>query len=333
LSQGHGRKRVWGVSAPQVATALPPACKAVLFAAILASAPARADEQAGGLVDIGAGRNVYLECRGTGAPTVVLIAGGWEAGWIWTYALAPDDPVQALAYDAFSAGEGKPQKLPTAVFPAVAKFTRVCLYDRPNTTVGENVKEERGGLVSTPTPQPHPLADDVRDLHALLAAAGEKGPFVLAAHSYGGMIVELYARRYPKAVAGEVLVDVTSVYLRDVFTPAEYRAMLDSTGAPTVAGQEALEVDDGIDAILNLPAASQMPVILLTAEKLAKDTSTSRRAELMEAHDQLARQLGAKHITDTHAGHHIHVEQPQLVTDAIRDVVDAVRIGKPLLPR
>ncbi len=28
-----------------------------------------------GLVDIGGGRKMYLECRGTGSPTVVLVAG------------------------------------------------------------------------------------------------------------------------------------------------------------------------------------------------------------------------------------------------------------------
>lgn len=292
--------------------------------------PAAADDIAG-LVEIGGGRKLYLECRGSGAPTVVLISGGWEAGWIWTYALAPDDPVQALPYDAFSAGGGSPSKLDTAVFPAVAKFTRVCLYDRPNTTVGEDIALERGGLVSTPVPQPHALADDVADLHALLAAAGEAGPVVLAAHSYGGLIAELYARRYPGAVAGEVLVDVTSVYLRDTFTPEEYAEMLRSTSLPVAEGQEALQIAGGFDAILAAPPAPAMPVVLLTAGKLAQDAPASRRDELMAAHDRLAAQLGARHVTDTASGHHIHVEQPQLVTDAIRAVVDAVRAGKTAL--
>jgi hypothetical protein len=36
---------------------------------------------------------------------------------------------------------------------------------------------------------------------------------------------------------------------------------------------------------------------------------------------------GAKHITDTHSGHNMMIDQPQLVTDSIREVVDAVRNG------
>jgi hypothetical protein len=35
----------------------------------------------------------------------------------------------------------------------------------------------------------------------------------------------------------------------------------------------------------------------------------------------------AKHITNTNSGHEIHKEQPQLVIDSIREVVDAVRSG------
>lgn len=300
----------------------------LLTSALIASGQPLTAADLAGLVHIGGGRDMYIECRGTGAPTVVLISGGWEAGWIWTYALAPDDPVLALPYDAFSAGQGKPEKRATAVFPSVATFTRVCLYDRPNTTVGEDVEGERGGLVSSPAPQPHMLGDDVTDLHALLAAAGEKGPFVLAAHSYGGLIAELYARRFPGEVAGEVLVDVTSVYLGQTFTPQEYADMDKSTSRPVREGQGALQIDAGIDAILAAPPAPQLPAVLLTADKLAEDAPASRGAELTAAHDRLAAQLGARHVTETASGHHIHVEQPQLVVDAIREVVDAVRSGR-----
>jgi pimeloyl-ACP methyl ester carboxylesterase len=50
---------------------------------------------------------------------------------------------------------------------------------------------------TTPRKQPHTVDLDVADLHALLAALGEPGPYVLAAHSYGGVIAMLYARTYP----------------------------------------------------------------------------------------------------------------------------------------
>ncbi len=48
-----------------------------------------------------------------------------------------------------------------------------------------------------------------------------------------------------------------------------------------------------------------------------------------QAQEKLARLVPhAKHITETNSGHEIHKEQPQLVVDSIRQVVDAVRSGK-----
>jgi pimeloyl-ACP methyl ester carboxylesterase len=281
-----------------------------------------------GLVDIGGSRKMYLECRGTGSPTVVLIAGGFEAGWMWTYALAPDDPVLADPDDGFSSGRGNPRKLDSAVFPSVAKFTRLCLYDRPNTTQGQNITDERNGQVSTPVPQPHLLEDDVVDLHAILIAADEPGPYVLVAHSYGGMIAELFASRYSKDVVGEVLVDVTSVYLREAFTPEEYQELVASVRVAPAEGIETLDLDNAIDVILAASPRPQVPAVVLAAVKGPKGMPHSRKGELLEAQTRLAAQLGARLITDTKAGHHIYVEQPQLVNDAIREVVEAVRAGK-----
>ena len=79
-----------------------------------------------------------------------------------------------------------------AVFARVARFARVCAYDRPGAPVGDNLTPSR----STPVPQPTTAQDAVRDLHALLRAAGEPGPYVLAGHSYGGLITRLYAGEY-----------------------------------------------------------------------------------------------------------------------------------------
>lgn len=78
----------------------------------------------------------------------------------------------------------------------VARFTRVVAYDRP-------------GLGSS-GPGPGPDAErTVEQLHALLAAVGAPGPYVLVGHSLGGLIARLYAVRYPEQVAGMVLVDST----------------------------------------------------------------------------------------------------------------------------
>ena len=78
-----------------------------------------------------------------------------------------------------------------------AKFTRVCWYDRAGYGWSGASSIARTSL------------QIAKELHALLAAAGEKGPFVLAGHSFGGFNVRVYNGTYPSEVAGMVLVDAS----------------------------------------------------------------------------------------------------------------------------
>lgn len=82
------------------------------------------------------------------------------------------------------------------VQPEVAKTNRVCSYDRA-----------RLGW-SDPGPA-ETAVNFVEDLHRLLAAVNEKGPYVLVGASMGGVYVRLFQTRHPEKVAGMVLVDPT----------------------------------------------------------------------------------------------------------------------------
>ena len=86
-----------------------------------------------------------------------------------------------------------------------------------------------------------------------------------------------------------------------------------------------------------------MPTVVLTADRKvisAADIATGKlptvrhpgvRGRLVERRSSPPRTsspakfTGATHITKTNSGHYIHVEQPQLVVDAITQVVDAAR--------
>ena len=160
----------------------------------VAVAHAAGNDNFAGLVDIDGGRKMYLKCSGRGSPTVVLVGGLRASADDWSIS----------------------DKFKSTVFPEVAKFARVCACDRPGTPVDE--KPSR----SDPVPQPTTAKDAVADLHALLGAAGEAGPYVLVGHSYGGLIVRLYASTYPKEVSGLVLIDVLSEGLQDAETPEQW---------------------------------------------------------------------------------------------------------------
>ena len=165
-----------------------------------------------GLIDIG-GRKLYLECRGQGSPTVILEAGAGARADVW------------------SRDNLHPAGARTMVLPGVAAFARVCAYDRPGTIGEVNPDLDPYGSPffpsrSDPVPQPRTTRDKVADLHALLRAADIPGPYVLVAHSAGGLVVRLYASMYPDEVVGMVLLDSSheDVWLRfqRALTPAQW---------------------------------------------------------------------------------------------------------------
>jgi pimeloyl-ACP methyl ester carboxylesterase len=120
----------------------------------------------GQLIDVG-GHRLYLNCTGSGSPTVLLVSGLGEASTYWGGWVAP----------------------------AVAQNTRVCVYDRAGQGRSEAAAAPQDGVaVAT-------------DLHTLLDRARIAGPLVLVGHSTGGVYVRIFAARYPDQVAGMVLLD------------------------------------------------------------------------------------------------------------------------------
>src|SRR6476646_6318278 len=126
------------------------------------TAPGAASGNFAGLIDIGAGRKMYLACSGSGSPTVILESGYRNDADIWSAELEPGM---------------------SPVFSQVARFTRVCAYDRPGTFLdADHLGRSRA------VPMPRTARDLVSDLHALLQTAHIPGPYVFAAHSFGGIL-------------------------------------------------------------------------------------------------------------------------------------------------
>ncbi len=121
-------------------------------------------------VDVG-GYRLYIECIGTGTPTVIFEAGQGGA--------AATAPLEGA----------------TGIRQTIAAETRVCAYDR----AGLGASEARPAAIA-PTGTQY-----ARELHALLAGANVPGPYVLVGPSYGGLITTAYASSFPTDTAGLVL--------------------------------------------------------------------------------------------------------------------------------
>jgi pimeloyl-ACP methyl ester carboxylesterase len=272
-----------------------------------------------GLVDIGGGRHMWLDCRGSGGPTVVLIAGYGDPSGSWIAQL--------------------PDVSQPSVLPAVAGFTRVCAYDRPGTGLDDPVFRSRSNSV----PQPRAAQDTVDDLHALLHAAGVPGPYVLAGHSLGGLYARLYASTYPDEVAGLGLVDAISERFRSALTREGWEMSTEALQYPlsllgAYPDHEKDDFDASFDLMLQAAAAQPlrpMPLAVLSAGSVSNVSSLPLDLppgfqDVFTAAWRASQAYQATLLPDDRwfavaSGHAIQLEQPQTVTEAIRQVVEGVR--------
>ncbi|SEH83043.1 Alpha/beta hydrolase family protein [Mycolicibacterium rutilum] len=296
-----------------------------LLALAACSAPpgaAQPDADPVGAVDIGGGRQLYLQCQGHGSPTVFVIPGKGSYAEVWNVVIPPDDPIRSSPYDIVE--RARFVATPDAVQPTVARTTRVCAYDRPDT-------RPDGPDRSTPVRQPHTVAQDVDDLVALLAAAHLAGPFVFAAHSYGGLILDLLARTRPDLVAGIVMVDGVSEFLMTLGSPAQNAAFERDAATPPEPGDEAVLMTDAFARIHAAPPLPRVPAIVLSVDKFAAPEALTpdnyTLAQIHTANDLLAAELGTTNVIATGSGHNVMLYQPKFVSDNIIAVVDRVRAG------
>ena len=279
----------------------------------------------GEMVEVG-DYSLHLDCTGeAGAPTVVMDAG--LGGTVLDWQL---------------------------VQPEVSKFARVCTYDRAG--MGWS---ELGA-------KPRTSQQIVEELHVLLGNAGVQGPYVLVGHSFGGTNVQLYASRYPDEVAGMVLVDSATedkmlVALTEELQGSPVRNKIlatigvtrlpytlggetDERAAISTHAKDTYEVADEVSSweesfeqrLASPLSLGDKPLIVLTAGAFQVPPDAGIPQEqidaFVEAHSEFQADLprhsqNSKQIVAEDSGHYIQVEQPDLVIDAIRQVVDAARNG------
>lgn len=245
------------------------------------------------MIDVG-GYRLHINCAGVsakGSPIVVMDAGGYDSSESWK-----------------------------KVQPEIAKFARVCVYDR----AGLGKSERRPG-------PSYPSQEVVKDLHTLLVNAHIAAPFVLVGHSFGGMNVRLYASQHPQEVVGMVLVDSVHEDEMDrwvaMMPPEIKQQVIDSDMKGLLAR---LAISEG-----QVRAAhwhSDIPLVVLThgvvnpGDYGIPSMAAKGEALRLEMQEALARLSSrSKHIIAEKSGHYIQRDQPQLVIDSIRQVMEATR--------
>jgi pimeloyl-ACP methyl ester carboxylesterase len=291
--------------------------------ALLMAAPAAAqttgsasDGDFAGRVTIEDGRKLYLECHGSGSPTVILEAGLRSRGDIWTWSLNGSD---------------------TGVLPRVSPFTRVCTYDRPGTLAHYPYVSR-----SDPVPMPRSTGDVAIDLHALLAAAEVPGPYVIVGASTGGLIAREYAGLYPAEVSGLVLVDAISEAMEGLMTPrqfARYNHYYLQSPSPDAAQYDDLEAIDFYRSFAEMKprrrSPRRLPTVVISADYgFGTPAGISRHfaGVVNQTWKRGQRYLASLHPKTRHvvaygSGHQIHVNLPGLVARYVLGLVTRARGG------
>lgn len=271
-----------------------------------------------GQIDIGGGRSLYLRCMGSGTPTVIFESGIHDSSDTWN--LTDTQP---------------PAVGPPAVFPGVGRVVHACAYDRPGTV--RYAEPPALTTRSTPLTAARSLPSMVSDLHSLLSKAGVPGPYVLVGHSFGGLIVRLFAQTYPADSAGLVLVDALGPDIKPLFGddwPA-YAALLNHPGTPLDAqpGFETADIDGAFTSIQQAPPLPTIPLAVLSkTEPFGAGPAVSQpvRTKLEQAWPQVQNTLAAleprtPHIFATGSDHYIQIHDPDLTISVIELVLDRAR--------
>lgn len=255
-----------------------------------------------GMVDVG-GYRLHARCVGDArGPTVVLEAGASSPSADWD-----------------------------KVVPGVSRFARVCRYDRAN--VGK----------SEAAPKPRTGARAVEDLRALLGQIGGPAPYVLVGHSFGGMLGVLYAARYPKEVAGLVLVDSSHEEQFKRFEALMTPAQLAESRARRASNAEGMDTTAVRAEVAALGWRADIPLVVLAHGVVTKEMTppgwseeqlAGRERVWRELQQDLARRSPrGELIVAEKSGHYVQNDQPELVVEAVRRVVESVRRGKAGRPK
>ena len=276
----------------------------------------------GRLVDVG-GHKMYLDCEGRGTPAVVLESGLWDDSMVWH-----------------------------SVQPEIAKFTRVCSYDR-------------AGLgYSDPRPDQVPDSRTIaRNLHLLLANARVSPPYVLVGHALGGIHIRVYQNLYPSDVVGMVLVDSghpdqenrlppeMNQIQSDLYLKSKLWGLLVPLGIPRLLGEcgvtvecrwqtvkareaEVQAIAASADEARHAGSLDSMPLVVVSRDPekgaapglVPPDVSRRVEQQWAEMQEELVRlSTNGSHVVAIGSTHDVQIDRGDVVIAAIRKVFDAAR--------
>lgn len=221
------------------------------------------------------------------------------------------------------AGHGSEMQSWEAMYQRLEKGTTVFSYNRPGIGASETM------------PGPRDAVTIAREMSTMLEAAKLPAPYVLVAHSMGGIYARMFYHYYPQKVKGLVLIDAThedqlDSLLQLIPLPARdliYENMLSQQDSilnslPEGPYKEEFRANfrTNYEQVRNTYPITSIPVCVLTSVKVDQEQPPFIIELKRKLHWQWVQQAGlnGRFIETDRSGHLIQEEEPALVAEAIK---------------
>ncbi|WP_263355359.1 alpha/beta fold hydrolase [Acidicapsa acidisoli] len=249
----------------------------------------------GHLVSISQGHKMFIECTGEshGRPTVILATGRGLG-----------------SYQDWSLVQSR-----------VSEFARVCSYDPLGFGESDHIQGD------------HSISEVVENMHDLFQSAQLPGPYLLVGASAGGVLIRHYEEQYPADVTGFVFVDSSH----------EEAVWRDAAISPAFPGSdmdmESLQREGLLPPQQHLTWHDDVPMIVLERGERAPCSAFPGLTQTQC--DQINEAWHSFQVDLSHrskyaqlriiagAGHRMHQEKPEAISQAIHDVLEEVKKQKP----
>ncbi|OGV66784.1 MAG: hypothetical protein A2283_15190 [Lentisphaerae bacterium RIFOXYA12_FULL_48_11] len=216
-------------------------------------------------------------------------------------------------------GAGGPLVSWARIYPEIESLGTVFAYNRAGI----------GGSDRAAVPQTGEAI--VSTLRCLLSEAKLQAPYILVGHSLGGLYANLFARLYPREVAGVVMLDATHPDDDNLILKSEglvrrsLRKMLTALDARFGNNKfgEVAFIAETVSQIGKAPSFPEIPLVVVTGGKRPPYWLMSEEAfKIRQAHQKALASLSpfGRQVIAEKSWHFPHISEPAVVISAIREV-------------
>ena len=196
--------------------------------------------------------------------------------------------------------------------------------------IGKNnqvIAYNRGGYgASDVGPTPRDIPRVISELDQVISAKSENEKVILVGHSLGGAFIRSYAIKHPEKVEALLFIEsshedfFTLVQADEAQLISEIKKADPNRPGTIEEAMQLIENDEYLEALPNLP---DIPTIAMVSTKLEQGITPAYVDRWVMIQESLGEGLSDfKVITTDKSGHKIHEDEPQLVIDAILDLIN-----------